>query len=155
MKIFYKLINETFHGFYHLENTNDESMMLIDKEEFENLLSIGGEIKYNPIKKKLFAAILPENHGLRVPLLDPITEKYIESGTPEEIMAKDAEWRKTTYSRDLNIYSQMLLELDLGLINEEDIIEAKAYICSLHPNSTYTREKIIRPEKFLNYRWSI
>lgn len=85
IKIFYRLVNNKFEGFHHLESKIDDTYYEIEKEEFDSLLSLGGEIYYNMKELKLKALLLEENSGFIKPTIDCELGVYVESATKEEI----------------------------------------------------------------------
>lgn len=67
MKIVYRLKNNEFLGFVHLEDNQipKEDEIEISNDEFERLISVGGDIRYNPRLGKLDIVPNPDPNILK------------------------------------------------------------------------------------------
>lgn len=87
MKVVYRLEGNEFLGFIHLEDEEilEENEREISNEEFERLISVGGDIRYNPKLKKLDIAPNP-NPNLLKEKFDVEKWEWVETATKEEIL---------------------------------------------------------------------
>lgn len=85
MKIVYRLKNNEFLGFIHLEDDEllKEDEIEMSNDEFERLISIGGDIRYNPRLEKLDIAPNPAPNILKEKF-DIEKWKWIDTATLEE-----------------------------------------------------------------------
>ncbi|MGL5855601.1 MAG: hypothetical protein ACRCYA_10230 [Cetobacterium sp.] len=88
MKIYYKLKDNQFDGFYHFEDEIImENYIEIKNEEFNNLILTPGEIVYFPVEKMLKLIEVPENIGLLKPIYDLQNLCFKEGATLEELIS--------------------------------------------------------------------
>jgi hypothetical protein len=105
MKIYYKLENDKFMGFHHLEESEDETLIEISQEEFSELLSHESEIYYSKSEKKL-KVVTKNSTKMFNPIFDYEEEKWLESASLEEIKSEKLDYLKS--SRDKEDVSPIL-----------------------------------------------
>lgn len=79
MKIFYRLENNEFAGFHHLDGKPDDSYFEITQEVFDNLISSGFEVFYSKSLNKLMSIECPS--GFIEPKIDTVKNEYFESAS--------------------------------------------------------------------------
>lgn len=86
IKIYYELENDKFKGFHHLLDKLSDNYFEIDKDKFEALFSVEGEIYWNPKDKKLKSLYLEGGSGFIKPKIDCIADKFVESATEQDVI---------------------------------------------------------------------
>lgn len=138
MKIAYILKNNEFSGFIHLEDDEilKENEIEISNEEFERLISIGGDIRYNPRLEKLDITPNPDPNILKekfdiekwewidISTLEEKLEYYKQQIiflTRELIITETAGFRDTKSEKKLEETKARHMELSHELANKMNL----------------------------------
>lgn len=143
MKIFYKLEEGVFKGFYHFKEPPDKTYIEIEKEEFKSILNKQGEVYFSKKNMHLKVAIIPEGCEMIKPVMNYEREEIIESASLEERCDYWKE-RMLIITKELNLLKDSGLDGDLDYLILEKKMEkyTKNYLDANHELALKINETI-------------